>query len=66
MKIHVILKTSLYRFTFKVVIEIKEDSNTILECYGAPQSKKKTAVEHAAEGALWYLNRVGYSSKVGE
>ncbi|KAH7547457.1 hypothetical protein FEM48_Zijuj01G0312000 [Ziziphus jujuba var. spinosa] len=52
-------------FTFKVLVEIKEASNTVvLECFGAPQSKKKTAVEHAAEGALWYLKHVGYSSKV--
>ncbi|KAK9229595.1 hypothetical protein WN944_022558 [Citrus x changshan-huyou] len=38
-------------FTFKVTFEI-ESLNTILECFGAPQSKKKTAAEHAAEGAL--------------
>ncbi|KAL9462996.1 hypothetical protein AB3S75_000910 [Citrus x aurantiifolia] len=46
-------------FTFKVTFEI-ESLNTILECFGAPQSKKKTAAEHAAEGALWYLERLGY------
>ncbi|KAK9281708.1 hypothetical protein L1049_004612 [Liquidambar formosana] len=47
-------------FTFKVIVEIEDASNTVLECFGAPQSKKKTAADHAAEGALWYLNHLGY------
>ncbi|KAF3450941.1 hypothetical protein FNV43_RR07030 [Rhamnella rubrinervis] len=54
----------LRMFTFKVVIEIREASNTILECFSGPQPKKKSAVEHAAEGALWYLKHIGYSSNV--
>ncbi|XWS20506.1 hypothetical protein CRYUN_Cryun31cG0107300 [Craigia yunnanensis] len=47
-------------FTFKVVVEIQEASTTILECFSDPQSKKKMAAYHAAEGALWYLRHVGY------
>lgn len=46
-------------FTFKVVIEMENESR-ILECFGAPHSRKKEAAEHAAEGALWYLQRAGY------
>ncbi|KAJ4718581.1 Dicer-like protein 4 [Melia azedarach] len=46
-------------YTFKVTLVI-QSSNMILECFGAPQSKKKTAAEHAAEGALWYLKHLGY------
>jgi hypothetical protein len=42
---------------------MQEASTTILECFGAPQLKKKTAAEHAAEGALWYLKHSGYSPK---
>ncbi|KAK4265332.1 hypothetical protein QN277_026397 [Acacia crassicarpa] len=47
-------------FTFKVILEIEEASNMILECVGAPQSKKKEAAESAAEGAFWYLEKEGY------
>ncbi|XP_022714756.1 ribonuclease 3-like protein 1 [Durio zibethinus] len=47
-------------FTFKVVVEIQEASATILQCFSDPQSKKKVAAEHAAEGALWYLRHLGY------
>ncbi|XP_057968362.1 dicer-like protein 4 isoform X2 [Malania oleifera] len=47
-------------FTFKVVVEIEEASDLILECFGAPRMKKKAAAEHAAEGALWYLKGMGY------
>ncbi|XP_059457336.1 ribonuclease 3-like protein 1 [Corylus avellana] len=50
-------------FTFKVIVEIQEASTTVLECFGAPQLKKKRAAEHAAEGALWYLKHSGYSPK---
>ncbi|XP_010539529.1 PREDICTED: ribonuclease 3-like protein 1 isoform X2 [Tarenaya hassleriana] len=49
-------------FTFKVVIEIKGYSGTtVLECFGDPRPNKKTAAEHAAEGALWYLKQMGPS-----
>jgi hypothetical protein len=29
-------------------------------CFGYPKPTKKTAAEHAAEGALWYLKHLGY------
>ncbi|XP_028760714.1 dicer-like protein 4 isoform X2 [Neltuma alba] len=47
-------------FTCKVTLEIEEPSNMILECVGAPQSKKKDAAEAASEGAIWYLEKEGY------
>ncbi|EXB67221.1 Ribonuclease 3-like protein 1 [Morus notabilis] len=50
--------------TFKVMVEIREgSSSTVLECFSAPQSRKKSAVNHAAEGALWGLKHLGYFSK---
>ncbi|KAJ0231063.1 Ribonuclease 3-like protein 1 [Hirschfeldia incana] len=46
-------------FTYKVVVEIRDSSGTtVLECFGDPKPKKKDAAEHAAEGALWYLDHV--------
>ncbi|KAH0938725.1 hypothetical protein HID58_006186 [Brassica napus] len=46
-------------FTYKVVVEIRDSSGTtVLECFGDPKHKKKAAAEHAAEGALWYLDHV--------
>jgi len=48
------------RFTYKVVIRIEGEASTVLECFGYPKPKKKTAAEHAAEGALWYLKHLGY------
>ncbi|MBA0683989.1 hypothetical protein Goari_025607 [Gossypium aridum] len=48
-------------FTFKVVVEMREEtSTTILECFSEPRPKKKMAADHAAEGALWYLRHIGY------
>lgn len=47
-----------FRFTYKVVVEIADiesSGKTVLECFGDPKGKKKAAAEHAAEGALWYL-----------
>lgn len=47
-----------FRFTYKVVVEIaniESSGKTVLECFGDPKGKKKAAAEHAAEGALWYL-----------
>jgi hypothetical protein len=63
-----------YRFTFKVIIEIKigkaskkveisEKSKNIIEVYGAPHQKKKMAADDAAEGALWYLKHIGFGLK---
>lgn len=45
-------------FTFKVVLEIEDSKN--LECFGEPRGRKKDAAEHAAEGALWYLQNTGF------
>ncbi|XP_010265687.1 PREDICTED: ribonuclease 3-like protein 1 isoform X1 [Nelumbo nucifera] len=50
-------------FTFKVIVEIEEEANLVLECFSAPCGKKKAAAEHAAEGALWYLQHQGYLHK---
>ncbi|XP_062159041.1 dicer-like protein 4 [Alnus glutinosa] len=47
-------------FTFKVVVEIEDAEDVVLECFGEPRAKKKDAEEHAAEGALWYLKHDGY------
>ncbi|KAL0423450.1 UNVERIFIED_CONTAM: Endoribonuclease Dicer4, partial [Sesamum radiatum] len=48
------------RFSFKIVMEIKELPNQIFEFYGEPRMRKKDAAEHAAQGALWYLKQEGY------
>lgn len=45
------------------MIEIEEASGLVVECFGEPQSKKKAAAEHAAEGALWFLKQEGYLLK---
>ncbi|KAK6942250.1 hypothetical protein RJ641_027627 [Dillenia turbinata] len=56
-------------FTFKVVVEIDdmtldvetdEAQGTILECFSLPRPQKKAAAEHAAEGAIWYLEQKRY------
>nr|XP_024928613.2 dicer-like protein 4 [Ziziphus jujuba var. spinosa] len=52
-------------FTFKVVVEIEEDPDMVLECFGSPHVKKKAAAEHAAEGALWFLTKEGYTCMSG-
>ncbi|KAK4381566.1 Dicer-like protein 4 [Sesamum angolense] len=48
------------RFSFKIVMEIKELPNQIFEFYGEPRMRKKDAAEHAAQGALWYIKQEGY------
>ncbi|KAJ7979648.1 Dicer-like protein [Quillaja saponaria] len=50
-------------FTCKVTVVIKEEAESILECYGEPRLKKKDAAENAAEGALWYLQQTDYLLK---
>ncbi|KAI3521181.1 hypothetical protein L1887_10642 [Cichorium endivia] len=52
-------------FTYKAVIEMKEDSNSwiLVECIGKPQLNKKNAADSAAEGILWYLVQLGYPKK---
>uniref|UniRef100_A0A2P2K9Q1 Dicer-like protein 4 isoform X1 n=1 Tax=Rhizophora mucronata TaxID=61149 RepID=A0A2P2K9Q1_RHIMU len=47
-------------FTYKVVLEIEAVASFTLECWGAPHSRKKAAADHAAEGALKYLEQDGY------
>lgn len=42
---------------------MKGDCEAVVECYGNLQTRKKVAAEHAAEGALWYLNHLGYRFK---
>lgn len=49
----------IFRFTFRVLVEIEETSR-VIESYGEAQAKKKDAAEHAAEGALWFLKQEGY------
>nr|CAD1825693.1 unnamed protein product [Ananas comosus var. bracteatus] len=46
-------------FTCKVTMEVDTITTTILECFSEPKRKKKAAREHAAEGALWYLEHLG-------
>ncbi|XP_038878786.1 ribonuclease 3-like protein 1 isoform X2 [Benincasa hispida] len=41
------------KYRFKVTVEMKGASETVLECYGNLQTRKKVAAEHAAEGAIW-------------
>ncbi|XP_054780011.1 ribonuclease 3-like protein 1 [Prosopis cineraria] len=50
-------------FTFKVIIEIEAGMKTTIECFGSPHQKKKTAADHAAEGALWFLKHQGHVRK---
>lgn len=50
-------------FTYKVLVEIEEAPDMILECFSSPHPKKKVAAEHAAEGALWFLEQQGYLCK---
>ncbi|CAH9093430.1 unnamed protein product [Cuscuta europaea] len=50
----------LKEFKFKVTIEVDEKSRVIV-AFGEARLKKKDAAEHAAEGALWYLKKEGYT-----
>ncbi|MCL7029021.1 hypothetical protein MKW94_016083 [Papaver nudicaule] len=47
-------------FTYKVTVDIEGASGTTLECFSEPRAKKKSAMEHASEGALWYLQAAGH------
>ncbi|KQJ83511.1 hypothetical protein BRADI_5g15337v3 [Brachypodium distachyon] len=42
----------LRRFTYKVIVQIRGPSETLLECYSDAKLQKKAAQEHAAQGAL--------------
>ncbi|KAJ0984838.1 hypothetical protein J5N97_003194 [Dioscorea zingiberensis] len=47
-------------FIYKVIIEVDTISSTLLECFSEPKTLKEAAQEHAAEGALWYFQQLGY------
>ncbi|XP_078154356.1 uncharacterized protein LOC144549485 [Carex rostrata] len=49
-------------FKYKVTVLINTYSLTVLDCFSAPNCEREAAQEHAAEGALWYLNHLGYCS----
>lgn len=51
------------RFTFKVTIQIEGVTSTVLECFSESMPRKKAAEGQAAEGALWYLEQLGYIPK---
>ncbi|KAL6221580.1 hypothetical protein ACLB2K_004976 [Fragaria x ananassa] len=53
----------LKSFIYKVTVKIDDASDTLLEANSAPRMSKKAAAEHAAEGALWYLEKKGYIEK---
>lgn len=48
----------IYRFTFKVVVEVGGATATTLECFGYPQTTKRAAADAAAEAALWCLRHM--------
>ncbi|CDP10524.1 unnamed protein product [Coffea canephora] len=50
----------LKEYTFKVVVEIDDALNQVLECCGEPRPRKKDAEQSAAEGALWCLKHERY------
>ncbi|KAK8962740.1 hypothetical protein KSP40_PGU006191 [Platanthera guangdongensis] len=50
----------LRNFTFVVTVDVVGPTCTILECYGESRPQKKAAQDHAAQGAVWYLERLGY------
>uniref|UniRef100_A0A0D3FXT9 Dicer-like protein 4 n=1 Tax=Oryza barthii TaxID=65489 RepID=A0A0D3FXT9_9ORYZ len=56
-------RKAIKRFTYKVVVEIKGASATLLECHSDGKLQKKAAQEHAAQGALWCLKQLGHLPK---
>ncbi|PON67091.1 DNA helicase, ATP-dependent [Parasponia andersonii] len=48
-------------FTYRVLVEMEEAPDMVLECFSGEHPKKKAAAEHAAEAALWFLEKQGYS-----
>lgn len=55
----------LRKYTYKVIVQTRGTSATLLECYSDAKQQKKAAQEHAAQGALWYLEQLGYLPKDG-
>uniref|UniRef100_A0A0A9EW25 DRBM domain-containing protein n=1 Tax=Arundo donax TaxID=35708 RepID=A0A0A9EW25_ARUDO len=47
-------------FTCKVTVHVAGIVNTVMECFGDPKHQKEAAQEHAAQGALWCLQRYGH------
>ncbi|XP_062194032.1 endoribonuclease Dicer homolog 4-like [Phragmites australis] len=48
-------------FTCKITVHVDGIVNTVMECFGDPKRQKKAAQEHAAQGALWCLERYGHA-----
>nr|TKV91790.1 hypothetical protein SEVIR_9G121201v2 [Setaria viridis] len=48
-------------FTCKVTVHLEGLVNTVMECFGDPKPKKKAAQDHAAQAALWCLERFGHA-----
>ncbi|KAM0933866.1 hypothetical protein DsansV1_C34g0226111 [Dioscorea sansibarensis] len=53
----------LRMFTSMVSVKADGVKSVLLECESDPKPQKKAAEEHAAQGALWCLNRLGYLPK---
>ncbi|CAN6217660.1 unnamed protein product [Urochloa humidicola] len=49
-------------FICKVTVHVEGLVNTVMECFGDPKRKKKAAQEHAAQAALWCLERFGHAN----
>ncbi|CAL5081452.1 unnamed protein product [Urochloa decumbens] len=49
-------------FICKVTVHVEGLVNTVMECFGDPKPKKKAAQEHAAQAALWCLERFGHAN----
>ncbi|XP_074571999.1 uncharacterized protein LOC141828465 [Curcuma longa] len=49
------------RFSCKIILEVDKITITILECFSESQLHEQEAEEQAAEGALWFLNRLGHA-----
>jgi len=50
-------------FTCKVSVCLEGFVNTVIECLGDPKPKEEDTQEHAAQGALWCLERFGYTKQ---
>lgn len=48
-------------FTCKVTVHLEGLVNTVMECFSDPKPKKKAAQDHAAQAALWCLERFGHA-----
>jgi len=50
-------------FTCKVSVCLEGFVNTVIECLGDPKPKEEDTQEHAAQGALWCLERFGHTKQ---